>query len=339
MSCSPIHRCQFTRDKNKLSRASIVALHLYDTNRYELPVHTDLYNHNQSWIFVTGESPVNFYYQNPSFSPRDFDQYFDRSISYKYESPFPVFYPIIKSRLSSNDKQDRADMENERQINRKIIGYKKKPIAWVVSNCRTFSQREKYVKELSKFIQIDIYGQCGIQCPKTNNRKCNMNLTEYYFYLAFENSRCKSYITEKFWNIIADNTHRIVPIVMGADEQDYKRIAPKRSYIHVNDYKTPEQLAKYLNYLINNSEEYLEYLKWREHTRTELKNPSAWNSLLCPLCQMAYENPTSSINRLNFSTWFDPKHECHHDDVNLLKICKQGSLKTVMSIIHNVKCP
>ena len=39
----------------------------------------------------------------------------------------------------------------------------------------------------------------------------------------------------------------LVPIVMGGS--DYKKIAPPKSYIDVNDFKNVEELAKYLQYL------------------------------------------------------------------------------------------
>jgi alpha-1,3-fucosyltransferase len=333
ISCSSTHQCQFTRDRQKLSQASLTAFHLYDTNRYELPERESSKSNNQSWIFITGESPVNFYYQNPSFYPYILDNYFDRSISYKYDSPFSLFSPILKSRFYTDE------IQHERQLNLNSLKSKKKAIAWIVSNCITFSQREKYVEELRKFIPIDIYGKCGKPCSKKNDHQCEIDLNEYYFYLSFENSRCNSYITEKFWNIISNNTHRLVPIVMGAEENDYKRLAPTQSYIHVNRYKTPADLAEYLNYLINNPEKYLMYLQWREHTEIEIVNPRRWISLLCPLCQMAYETRLPSFPRMNFSSWYNPKIECHHDDVKIFMQCKQANLRDWMSWIHNSKCP
>ncbi|CAF5010339.1 unnamed protein product [Rotaria sp. Silwood1] len=344
ISCSPIHQCQFTRDKRKLSQASVVAFHLYDINRNQLPERKQFKIDNQNWIFITGESPINFYYQNPSFYPHLLDQYFDRSISYKYDSPYSIFSPIIKTRILSNDQSNlslsyQSQIQYEQKLNIKSLKLKKKPIAWIVSNCITFSQREKYVEKLKNFIHIDIYGKCGILCSKENHHQCNINLDEYYFYLAFENTRCNSYITEKFWNIISNNNYRIVPIVMGANENDYKLIAPKQSYIHINNYKTPEDLAKYLNYLINNSEKYLQYLQWREYTIIESKFPTTWMNLLCPLCQMAYETQVTIDDRLNFSSWYNPKIDCHHNDVKMFNKCKQTNLRVWMNWMHNMECP
>ena len=42
-----------------------------------------------------------------------------------------------------------------------ILEKKTKFAAQLVSNCKTFSQREKYVQLLKRYIDIDVYGSCG----------------------------------------------------------------------------------------------------------------------------------------------------------------------------------
>ena len=42
-----------------------------------------------------------------------------------------------------------------------MFNTKKKPVAWFVSNCFTRSNRNKLVAEIQKFIDVDIYGNCG----------------------------------------------------------------------------------------------------------------------------------------------------------------------------------
>ena len=84
------------------------------------------------------------------------------------------------------------------------------------------------------------------------------DLDDYKFYLAFENSLCSEYITEKVWwnsyskvviakrlfSYIAGFPQGAVPIVMGGlSERDYSRLAPPNSYLHVDQFEGPEHLA------------------------------------------------------------------------------------------------
>ena len=60
------------------------------------------------------------------------------------------------------------------------------------------------VQKLEKYIQVDTYGHCGDHAlPKTkNDHKCGSFCQKYKFYLAFENSFCSEYVTEKLYKII-----------------------------------------------------------------------------------------------------------------------------------------
>ena len=70
---------------------------------------------------------------------------------------------------------------------------RRKPVAWLVSNCQTSSQRELYVKELQKHVPVDIFGRCGkpLKCTKGRDECFEEIVQQYKFYLAFENSLCK----------------------------------------------------------------------------------------------------------------------------------------------------
>ena len=53
-----------------------------------------------------------------------------------------------------------------------------------------------------------------MKCHKHTDAICmEMLARDYKFVLAFENSNCVDYITEKFFNALANS---VVPIVMGA---------------------------------------------------------------------------------------------------------------------------
>merc|ERR1719187_13780 len=124
---------------------------------------------------------------------------------------------------------------------------KTKQVAWFVSNCNARNNRLQYAKELAKHIQVDIYGSCGsLKCPRRDS-ECMEMLKTYKFYLAFENSNCRDYVTEKlFMNALQNG---VVPIVMGASVTDYAAIAPPHSFLHVDNYNSPADLAKHLEIL------------------------------------------------------------------------------------------
>ncbi len=76
---------------------------------------------------------------------------------------------------------------------------KKKSIAWFVSDCKTDSKREVYVKELKKYIEVDTYGKCGdFECSQNNGSLCyEMIAKNYKFYLSFENSVSFQFFSKK----------------------------------------------------------------------------------------------------------------------------------------------
>ena len=85
-----------------------------------------------------------------------------------------------------------------------------------MSHCVTPNRREEYVDQLSKHIQVDVYGACGpLTCPRSQEDHCFAMLdTHYKFYLALENSNCKDYITEKFFTNGLQSV--VVVVVLGA---------------------------------------------------------------------------------------------------------------------------
>ncbi|RWS26758.1 alpha-(1:3)-fucosyltransferase C-like protein [Leptotrombidium deliense] len=65
-------------------------------------------------------------------------------------------------------------------VPKRVIKHKKREIAWMVSNCDTPSNREKFAEQLSNYVNVDIYGHCGkFNCPKEEYYK---NLRIYYYF-------------------------------------------------------------------------------------------------------------------------------------------------------------
>ena len=135
----------------------------------------------------------------------------------------------------------------------------------------------EYVEELKKYIPVDIYGKCGdYPCAnKSGTFPCDYKVaTNYKFYIAFENSICVDYVTEKFFNNlllpvvpivmvrlylvyfvnklqISKYVHKIISILGFQGGANYETISPNHSFINVANFESPKHLASYLVYLDN----------------------------------------------------------------------------------------
>ncbi|KAB7500493.1 hypothetical protein Anas_12379, partial [Armadillidium nasatum] len=112
-------------------------------------------------------------------------------------------------------------------------------------------------------------------------------------------------------------SYYIIPVVRGA--ADYASIAPPHSYINVEDFKTPEELANYLIYLDKNDTAYLEYFSWKKDYF--LMNRFGWlshASSFCTLCQKLHSDNTEKVY-YNLTEWFLGEAQCNKD-LNRLKI-------------------
>ena len=110
------------------------------------------------------------------------------------------------------------------------------------------SQREKYVRELRKYIDVDIFGECGSHDCSKDHMICCMEILnlKYRFYLAFENSLYQQYVTEKFFRTFREDI-QVVPVVLGGHY--YKRHLPKGTFFNTADFRSPKDLAKHLRAL------------------------------------------------------------------------------------------
>ena len=244
---------------------------------------------HQRLIFLTQESPTTI--------PVDVTYYgnlFNWTMTYKLNSDIPLLY----GRILPGPTAPKTLEETHRMIEamhlasaRNYAVNKTRPIVWMASHCGTKSLRETYVKELSKFIPVDIYGGCGnFSCPRNgihwlSNPECYDELeTKYKFYLSFENSMCNDYVTEKFFEIM---NHNIVPVVYG--RANYSQFAPHHSYINALDF-TPEKLAQYLMLLDANDMFYNEYFWWKDHYRVESGVEQMAKHGFCDLCKKLHQD-------------------------------------------------
>ncbi|CAL1526604.1 unnamed protein product [Lymnaea stagnalis] len=121
---------------------------------------------------------------------------------------------------------------------------------WLVSHCHTHSKREKYVRAMQKHISVDIYGRCGMtpKCSLGNGTGCSTAaiLSEYKFYIAFENSFCADYVSEKFFKTYTGDNH-VIPVVRGGAR--YDELLPNDTFVNADRFTSPKELALYLKTL------------------------------------------------------------------------------------------
>jgi hypothetical protein len=76
---------------------------------------------------------------------------------------------------------------------------------------------------MQRYMKVDVFGGCEKGCPDKfkDGRMGDCKLiiaTEYKFYLAFENSICKDYVTEKLFGILKYN---VIPVVLNGASNDF----------------------------------------------------------------------------------------------------------------------
>ena len=200
------------------------------------------------------------------------------------------------------------------------------------------------MKNLKKFIPVDIFGSCGRQqaCSSIHRDNCiQVSLHDYKFYFSAENSICREYFTgfsiilynlidskcivcrynlfyhhmvyifflEKLLRPLENN---MVPVVYGSD--DAYKVAPPYSFIDVRHFNSSYHLAQYLLYLDRNDTAYLLYFKWKERYHLHHgRDPSS--HLFNRFCELLFTNVRQRI-LWNFTRWF-------MDD----SFCKRATLK------------
>ena len=162
---------------------------------------------------------------------------------------------------------------------------------------------------LSKSFQVDIYGKCGnLTCKQQKDGNCfEMLENDYKFYLAFENSNCKDYITEKFFSNSLH--HNVLPIVMGPSPEDYAAVAPPHSFLHVDQFKSPAKLAKYLKMLDEDNAKYNEFFEWQ--TKGEWVN-TGFFCRLCSLLNFYKKHGPSKEPEGGWAAWWQGEGVCHN---------------------------
>ncbi|OWF45055.1 Alpha-(1,3)-fucosyltransferase C [Mizuhopecten yessoensis] len=160
---------------------------------------------------------------------------------------------------------------------------KDRQAAWFVSHCQTVGKRELYTKKLANSVDIHIYGGCGdYSCPRAQEKSCLGELDQHYkYYLAFENSFCDGYITEKPFKMYWNDLYTI-PITRGLTER-YDMFLPPGSFLNTDDFPSIEKLGEEMNAISKNKSRFESFFNWRKYYVTE-----EIDLFYCDLCRMLH---------------------------------------------------
>lgn len=251
--------CFLTDRPSAFSVADVVVFHHQELSggRSVLPLHLPR-PAAQRWVWLSLEPPAH----NANLS--QLNGLFNWTMSYRRDAD--VFVPYGKTVRGGSEPRLRAAW------NRSCL------VSWVVSSYQPDQTRAGVYQRLKRLLPIRVFGRWNKK--PLSNRELLPTIAQCLFYLSFENSEAKDYISEKLWR----NAFQAgaVPVVLGPSRATYEALAPPRSFIHISDFQTTEDLATYLKELAADRKSYEEYFLWR---RTHsIKTFSDWRERLCQIC-------------------------------------------------------
>lgn len=237
----------------------------------------------QIWVLYGRESPTTtLWYTSPML-----DGLFNWTMTHQRNSEIVANY-------NSGCKWKRKDKAVRKRTD--YLKGRRKEAYIVTSNCHTASRRMEFIRKMQRHIQVDVFGACGSPCSSfAHNCDFKRLAKEYKFYLSFENSLCRDYLSEKLFR----NALRlpIVPVVRGgASRNDYERFLPdSRAIISADDFAGPEALARHLKVVGGNEALYRRHMAWRE-TFDKVCPPS--EEMACQLCKALHNKSLTQRPRL-----------------------------------------
>ncbi|ODN00831.1 Alpha-(1,3)-fucosyltransferase C [Orchesella cincta] len=280
---SKFSQCRITFDRRYMERSDALVFHSFDLMTEDVPKKR---SREQLWVYLQQECPI-----YTKLNLQAYPDTFNWTMTYRRDSDIYHPYGHIEKISTEGEDQNHDNIEETVKFQNKT-----RLAAWIVSSCDSYSKRENLVHELQKYIQVDVFGWCGQDCPQHGDCYAHIANT-YKFYLSFENSLCTDYITEKFFSAMKQN---LVPVVYGGTgAEDYSLIAPTDSYIDARNFETPKDLADFLLFLNKNEQEYLKYFRWK--STSKVVSGQGW----CNICQKVFERVQIPMQKRNYKWYKD----------------------------------
>ena len=187
--------------------------------------------------------------------------------------------------------------------------------SFVASTCHKgegTTKRVSVVMQLEAYIRVDSLGKChttrhipeGIVLKSGRSEQQNLlykqqAISHYMFYLAFENTYERGYVTEKVFDALIAG---VVPVYLGPSIDCQPLLPHPNAAIFFDDFDhSVPRLAAFLQYLSQNETAYEEHRVWR-HTFDTAAPPSApasqssselfAKSWPCRICEWAHRTAT-----------------------------------------------
>lgn len=267
-----IPRCRLVDQRSLFPSADVVVFHNRELvqRRQKLPLELPR-PQGQRWAWMSLEAP------DHNGNLRQYANVFNMTITYRRDADVTVPYGEVQPR------QAERHQVQDPPLNKSVL------VCWVVSNYREHQKRSEVYRELKAAVPVQIYGR-WTKKPLAS-RALLPTISRCHFYLSFENSLSKDYITEKLWR----NAYQggAVPVVLGPPPDDYKTVAPPHSFIHVDEFASVKDLAEYLRQLVGDKRRYSEYLAWRREWRVKLF--ADWRERLCQICSRFDSLPQQKV--------------------------------------------
>ncbi|GMR49517.1 hypothetical protein PMAYCL1PPCAC_19712, partial [Pristionchus mayeri] len=273
--------CSISQERKDRSRADAIVFHNRNFNMASEREMSTMRNLEVPYVLWGLESPT-----YDAFKPDP--DFINWTMTYRRDADIPFPYGRMKLRPVpiAIDYEQIWDGKNQSLP----------PATWLVSHCNTANRRGEVVDQLEGLgLRVDKWGGCFRRtptCKGNETEQCINNLiSSYKFYVAFENSNCVDYVTEKFFDTI--RSRHAVPIVMHRKKYEDLEI-PSSSFIALSDYSSPSEAVQAINRIAFDKQAYLEYHKWRLEFSIVPDNENSTG--FCALCRKLAERGIMSTD-------------------------------------------
>ncbi|KAM6170150.1 LOW QUALITY PROTEIN: alpha-(1,3)-fucosyltransferase 7 [Rhynchocyon petersi] len=266
--------CQLSVNRSLLASADAVVFHHRELQMRRARLPLDRRPSGQPWVWASMESPSH------TRGLSRLRGVFNWVLSYRSDSD--IFVPY--GRLEPHTGPVPPPPPPKRGV-----------AAWVVSNFQERQQRVRVYRQLAPHLHVDVFGRANRR-PLCSD--CLLpTVARYRFYLAFENSQHRDYITEKFWRnaLVAGS----VPVVLGPPRVNYEAFVPADAFVHVDDFSSARELASFLAGM--NESHYRRFFAWRD--RLQVRLLSDWQERFCSICAHYSHLPRSQVYE-DLEGWF-----------------------------------